>query len=75
MVFHQRMIEYQVRAAGNLGKVWSKDYSQEFEAILRTVIGIDNHRNLYEINFSKKKLDIIARNVHIRVKKTDKPFK
>lgn len=75
MVFHQRMIEYQVRATGNLGKVWSKDYSQEFEATLRIVIGIDNHRNLYEINFSKKKLDIIARNVHIRVKKTDNPFK
>ena len=55
MVFHQRMIEYQVRATGNLGKVWSKDYSQEFEATLRIVIGIDNHRNLYEINFSKKK--------------------
>ena len=57
------------------GKVWSKDYSREFEATLRIVLGIDNHRNLYEINFSKKKIDIIARNVHIRLKKTDKPFK
>ena len=56
-------------------KVWSKDYSQEFEATPRIVLGIDNRRNLYEINFSKKKLDIIARNVHVRLKKTDKPFK
>ena len=56
-------------------KVWSRDYSREFEATPRIVLGIDKHRNLYEINFSKKKLDTIARNVHIRSKKTEEPFK
>lgn len=71
--FEKLMNKIEVLEVGE--KVWSRDYSCEFEATPRIVLGIDNHRNLYEINFSKKKLDIIARNVHIRLKKTDKPFK